>query len=69
MFWEMCNLEQEFTRVDSMVTLLKLYFHHQNNMSEGYFNVKGKNASAVLNPGEILTLIRMMQTVVLVTQS
>lgn len=53
MFWEMCNLEQEFTRVDSMVTLLKLYFHHQNNMSKGYFNVKGKNASAVLNPGEI----------------
>ncbi|XP_037040959.1 separin-like [Bradysia coprophila] len=48
MFWEMCNVHQEFTRVDSITLLLKLFFHHQENISEGYFNVKGKKA--VVNP-------------------
>ncbi|KAG4072953.1 hypothetical protein HA402_006633 [Bradysia odoriphaga] len=54
MFWEMCNVHQEFTRVDSMATLLKLFFHHQDNISEGYFNVKGKKIGAVLNPDRTL---------------
>lgn len=53
MYWEMCNPSQEFTRVDSMATLLKLYFHHQHNVTGGYVNVKGKRGSAVLNPGNL----------------
>ncbi|XP_037026730.1 separin-like [Bradysia coprophila] len=54
MFWEMCNVHQEFTRVDSMALLLKLFFLHQDNISEGYFNVKGKKASAVIDPDRTL---------------
>ncbi|XP_037035134.1 separin-like [Bradysia coprophila] len=72
MFWEMCNVNQEFTRVDSMVTLLKLFFQHQGNVSEGYFNVKGKKASAILNADGTLpgfsTMIRpFMETLPNVT--
>jgi len=50
-FWEMSNPGQEFTRVDSIVTLLKLYYIHQDNISNGYFNIKQRRGSAVLNPG------------------
>ncbi len=53
MFWEMCNPGQEFTRVDSIVLLLKLFFHHQDKISDGYFKVEGSTGSAVINPGKI----------------
>ncbi|KAJ6635711.1 Separin [Pseudolycoriella hygida] len=46
MYWEMCNPSQEFTRVDSIFLLLTLYFHHKNNISEGYFNIKERSEDA-----------------------
>lgn len=45
MYWEMYNPVQEFTRVDSLVALLRLYFQHQQNMTGGYFHVKRKKAA------------------------
>lgn len=57
MYWEMCNPGQEFTRVDSMVTLLKLYFQHEHIISNGYVSVKARKGSAVLDPGNLNTFL------------
>lgn len=50
-FWEEINVQQEFTRVNSIQCLWRLYNYYKKDIKLGYLCVNITDGGCLLNPG------------------
>ncbi|TMW53544.1 hypothetical protein DOY81_001308 [Sarcophaga bullata] len=53
-FWEEINVNQDFTRINSVQCLWRLYYHYRSQIKNGYLCVNIKDGACLLNPDKNL---------------